>query len=119
MKTQEIANRLASLCREEKYEQAQKELYADNAISIEPEASNGFEKETRGLAAIIEKGKKFESMVEKSHSITVTEPLVTQNSIAFLLSMDMTMKGRPRSTMSELCVYNVKDGKIVSEQFFM
>lgn len=119
MTTQEIANKLAALCREEKYEQAQKELYAENAISIEAEAAGGFEKETRGLTAIIEKGKKFESMVEKSHSITVTEPLVTQNTIAFLLTMDMTMKGRPRSTMSEVCVYTVKNGKIVSEQFFM
>lgn len=119
MTTHEIATRLASLCREEKYEQAQQELYADNAVSVEPEASNGFEKETRGLAAIIEKGKRFESMVEKSHAITVSEPLVAGNSIAFVLTMDMTMKGRPRGTMSELCVYQVKDGKIVSEQFFM
>ena len=119
MTTKEIATRLASLCREEKYDQAQKELYADNAVSIEPEASNGFEKETRGLQAIIEKGKRFESMVEKTHSITVTEPLVTGNSIAFVLSMDMTMKGQPRSAMSELCVYQVQNGKIVSEQFFM
>ena len=119
MTTQEIAKRLASLCREEKYEQAQQELYADNAVSIEPEASNGFEKETRGLAAIIEKGKRFESMVEKTHSITVSEPLVAGNSIAFILSMDMTMKGRPRTSMNELCVYQVQNGKIVSEQFFM
>lgn len=119
MTTQEIATRLSSLCREEKYDQAQRELYADNAVSIEPEASNGFEKETRGLAAIIEKGKRFESMVEKTHAITVSEPLVAGNSIAFILTMDMTMKGLPRGTMSELCVYQVKDGKIVSEQFFM
>jgi len=29
------------------------------------------------------------------------------------------MKGRPRANFEELCVYQVKDGKIVSEQFFM
>ncbi|SKC54517.1 nuclear transport factor 2 family protein [Ohtaekwangia koreensis] len=119
MTTQEIANRLAALCREEKYEQAQKELFADDAISIEPEASNGFEKETKGLPAIIEKGKKFESMVEKSHQITISEPIVVGNAIAFILTMDITMKGQKRMTMSELCVYQVKNGKIVSEQFFM
>jgi hypothetical protein len=119
MTTQEIATKLAAFCREEKYDEAQKELYAENAISIEPEASNGFEKETRGLAAIIAKGKKFESMVEKTHSITVSEPLIAGNSIAFVLTMDMTMKGQPRMSMSELCVYQVKNGKIVSEQFFM
>jgi hypothetical protein len=119
MTTQEIANRLAALCREEKYEQAQKELFADDAISIEPEASNGFEKETKGLAAIIEKGKKFESMVEKSHEVTISEPIIAGNAIAFILTMDMTMKGQKRMKMSELCVYQLKNGKIVSEQFFM
>jgi hypothetical protein len=29
------------------------------------------------------------------------------------------MKDRPRSNMGELCVYEVKDGKIVLEEFFM
>jgi hypothetical protein len=32
--------------------------------------------------------------------------------------MDAKMKGAERSTMSEICVYKVKDGKIISEQFF-
>jgi limonene-1,2-epoxide hydrolase len=33
--------------------------------------------------------------------------------------MDLTMKGQGRMQMSEVCVYEVKDDKIVSEQFFM
>jgi len=32
--------------------------------------------------------------------------------------MDITYKGMPRMNDSEICVYNVVDGKIVSEQFF-
>jgi hypothetical protein len=119
MTTKEIANRLAELCRKGEFEKAQKELYADNAVSIEPMATPAFEKETKGLKGIIEKGEKFDSMVQEYHSLNVSEPLVADNSIAFLLSMDMTMKGRPREQMSELCVYDVKDGKIVSEQFHM
>jgi hypothetical protein len=35
------------------------------------------------------------------------------------MRMDMTMKDKKRSDMTELCVYHVKDGKIISEQFFM
>lgn len=35
------------------------------------------------------------------------------------MTMDCTMKGHPRVTVPELCVYKVKDGKIVSEEFFM
>lgn len=119
MTTQQIADRLVTLCKEGKFDQAQKELYADNCVSIEPEATQGFEKEVKGRAAIEKKGKDFDAMVESTHGVTVSQPLVTGNTIAFVLDMDITMKGRPRGKMGELCVYTVKDGKIVAEQFFM
>jgi hypothetical protein len=119
MTTIEIANRLAELCRKGQYDKAQTELYADDAVSIEPYPTPAFEKETKGLAAIVEKGRKWESMVKESHSITVSEPLVAGNSFAFSLRMDLTMIEQGRIDMTELCVYQVKDGKIVSEQFFM
>jgi hypothetical protein len=119
MNTQQIAERLAALCKEGNWSQAQKELYANDCVSIEPEASAGFAKEVKGMAAIGKKGKDFDAMVETTHGISVSQPLVTGNSIAFVLDMDMTMKGRPRGKMAELCVYTVKDGKIASEQFFM
>ena len=119
MKTNEIAQRLVTLCREAKWEAAQRELYAEKAISIEQEASPAFDKETRGLPAIIEKGKKFTAMVETMHSIKVSEPLVAGQSFACAMTMDITMKGRPRTTMAELCVYEVRDGKIASERFYL
>ncbi len=119
MTTQEIADRLVELCTQGQFETAQKELFADDAISIEPEAMGGFEKETKGLDAIIAKGHQFTAMVEETHGAQVSEPLVSGNSFATTLTMDITMKGKGRSTMAELCVYQVKDGKIVSEQFFM
>jgi hypothetical protein len=56
-------------------------------------------------------------MVEKMHSLKVSDPLVATNSIACVMTMDVTMKGQGRMNMSELCVYDVKDGKIVSEAF--
>lgn len=119
MTTNEIATKLAELCAKEQYETAQKELYGEDCISIEPMESPSFKKEIHGLQNIIEKGHQFEKMVEKMHSTKVSTPLVTANTIAFTLSMDVTMKGRPRETMSELCVYEVKNGKIIKEQFFM
>jgi hypothetical protein len=119
MTTQQIASRLAELCRKGDYEKAQKELYADNCVSIEEMASPAFEKETKGLKAIIEKGHKFSEMVEEMHGGSVSDPIVAGNSIAFELKMDATMKGRGRTEMTEICVYKVKDGKIVSEMFVM
>lgn len=119
MTTTEIAARLVGLCREGRFEAAQKELFADNAVSIEPSATAEFEKETKGLAAIIEKGHRFDSMVETIHGLTVSEPLTATSSFACTMRMDMTMKGQGRMDMTELCVYQVKDGKIVSEAFFI
>ena len=120
MNTQEIATRLIEHCRKAQWEAAQKELYADDAVSIEEEASPAFAKETKGLAAIIEKGRTFDAMVEQHHSdVVVSEPLIAGDSFACTMAMDVTMKGRGRMQMSELCVYTVKDGKIVAEEFHM
>lgn len=119
MTTQQIAQRLVELCRKGEFETAQKELFAADARSIEPYATPDFEKEIQGLDAIIEKGHKFESTVEEMHSISMSEPLVAANSFAAVITMDATMKKKGRMNMSELCVYEVKDGKVVSEAFFV
>jgi len=119
MKTKDIANRLVVLCRDAKWETAQRELFADDAVSIEENPSPAFAKETKGLAAIVEKGRKFGAMIQEIHSLTVSEPLVVENSFACTMAMDVTMKGQPRMQMAEICVYAVKEGKIISEQFHM
>lgn len=120
MSTQQTANRLAELCRQGQFETAQKELYADDAISIEQHESPQFSKETRGLRNIIEKGHKWSQMVEQVHSCSVSQPLIAGNAFALTLGLDITMKGQGRMHMEEVCVYEVnKDGKVTSERFFM
>ena len=119
MTTVEIANRLVELCQKGDFEGAQKELYADDAVSIEPHGTSDFAKEVKGLDAIIEKGRKWSSMVEEYHEMKVSDPLLSDSSFALTMTMGVTMKGQPRMDMTELCIYHVKDGKIVSEQFFM
>lgn len=117
MTTQEIATRLVELCRQGKWRQAQDELYSPDAVSIEAEASPAFEKETKGIEAIHEKTHKWNEMVEEMHGIEVSEPLLADSSFALTMKMDVTMKGQGRIAFNELCVYKVKDGKIVSEAF--
>jgi limonene-1,2-epoxide hydrolase len=119
MTTQQIADRLAALCEKGDFETAQQELYADEVISIEPMATPDYEKETRGKDAVLAKIKKFDASIEQSFGNKVSTPLVTANAIAFTLTMDIKLKGKERMTMTEICVYEVKDGKVVSEQFFM
>lgn len=119
MTLQQIAGRLVELCRQAAFEKAHQELYAQDAVSIEQDASPAFERETRGLDAMREKSARWNEMVEETHSITVSEPLLADHSFALTMTMDITMKGRGRNRFSELCVYRVKDGKITHEQFFM
>jgi hypothetical protein len=118
MTTNQIANRLVELCRQGQFETAQKELFAKDCMSIEPQASPAFAKETKGLDAIIEKGKKWENMVESMNKMEVSEPMVASNSFACTMHMDVTMKDKQHWDMTELCTYSIKDGKIVVEQFF-
>ena len=58
-------------------------------------------------------------MVEEVHSMTVSEPQVAGNVFSLVMDMDMTMKQGGRQQMKELCVYETKDGKVISERFFM
>ena len=67
----------------------------------------------------IEKGKKWNDMVSQTHSIEISDPLIAGNSFALTMRMDVTTKDKGRSDMTELCVYQVKNGEIVTEQFFM
>jgi hypothetical protein len=119
MTTKEIAKKLKKYCEQGKFEEAQKELFAKDAISIEPMAGGGFDKETRGLDAIIKKGYKWNEMVSATHSLEVSEPIIAGNTFSLTMRMDVTTKDRGRQDLTELCVYQVKDGKIISEQFFM
>jgi ketosteroid isomerase-like protein len=119
MTTVEVANRLVELCKSGDFEAAQKELFADDAVSIEPHASPAFEKETKGLDAILEKGRKWGEMVQEMHDMKISDPLTAENSFALTMTMSVTMKDGNRMDMTELCIYHVKDGKIISEQFFM
>ena len=119
MSTETIAKRLVAMCRHGRFEEAQHELYAKDAASIEPEAAaNGPLGNVQGLDAILEKGKRFQASVAEVHSIEVSDPLVAGNWFSIVMTMDVTMKEHGRVNLSEVCVYHVKDDKVVSEQFF-
>jgi len=115
--TQEVANRMNELFKEYKWNEVQEELFADDAESIEPVHSQGL-KSVKGKEAIKKKGEDFNNMVEEMHGGWVSEPQVGGNYISFAMGMDVTYKGMGRQKVEEIALYEVKDGKIVKEQFF-
>jgi ketosteroid isomerase-like protein len=117
MTTQDVANRFHQLAQAGQWQQIQDELFSDDAVSIEPEHSPGM-KSAKGIEAIREKGKQFGEMMEEMHGGYSTQPQVAGTHFAVASGMDVTMKGQPRMKMDEIAVYEVKNGKIVKEQFF-
>src|SRR2546423_1309872 len=117
MTTQDVANRLKELFNEGKWMEAQQEFFSEDAESIEPPNSPGV-KSVKGMDAIRKKAQDFNNMVEEMHGGYVSEPVVAGNYIAFGMGMDATYKGMGRQKMDEIALYEVKDGKIVKEQFF-
>lgn len=119
MNTQQVAKRLVELCREGKYQEAQDELYAQDAVSIEMEGlPPGALGNAKGMDEIREKGRKFNESIETVHGGSTGDPVIAGNWFSVASEMDTTMKGRGRVTMREICVYQVRDGKINHEQFF-
>jgi len=117
MTTQEVANRLVTLCREGNYQQAITELYSPDIVSVEAEGAP--DRIVKGLAGIAEKGKKFESKIEKVNKSVVSDPIVAENFFSCAMLMNVQMKGMPMAIdMDEICVYTVNEGKIVREEFF-
>lgn len=118
MTTQEVAMQWAEYCRTGQMDKAQQELYSEDCISLEMEGAQGFPQRVEGMAAIAEKGKLWESMVEEFHGLEMDGPIVAGNYFTATMKMDITMKGQPRRIDEEIALYKVENGKIVSEQFF-
>jgi hypothetical protein len=117
MRAQEVANRLVQLCREGKNVDAINELYDDDIVSYEPEGSPMAGK-TEGRQAVLDSTNRWYDSVQELHSSQVSDPIVAGNFFACTMTVDATYKERGRNMMDELCVFEVKDGKIVKEQFF-
>lgn len=115
--TKEVAARFIELVRDDKFYEAQTQLYADNCVSVE---ANDFllPKTVEGLQEILKKSELFESLVEQVHGRVISNPVIGGDYFTVSWSADMTFKGRDRFTMDEICVYKVHEGKIVFEQFF-
>lgn len=117
MNTIEIGKRLVELATTGADAQALDELYATNVISIEADAEE--ESQTwEGLDAVREKHAWWES-VTTMHNTTAEGPFAGEGDDQFVVrfEMDVTMQEKGRSTMSEVGLYTVADGKIAREVY--
>ena len=116
MTTAEVAETLVSLCREGSHMEVIQDLYGDDIVSREmPGNPNEI---TSGIKAVFAKSENWFENLAEMHSGTVSDPVVAGNHFTTKMSMDASFKDGSRVQMDEIAVYEVKDGKIVSEQFF-
>ncbi|MFM9838542.1 MAG: SnoaL-like domain-containing protein [Cyclobacteriaceae bacterium] len=116
MSIQEVANRLVELCRKGQILEAQEELYGNEITSIEPTHSQV--PPVIGKEAVLAKGKHFASTIIERHGGSFGDPIIGGNYFSISCSLDATFKERGRNQINEICVFQVKDGKVISEQFF-
>src|SRR5215216_3507192 len=117
MTTQEVASRFNELAQQEKWFEIQDELFADNVKSIDPPNSPYFGY-AEGKADVRKKGENFVKKIEAVHRTSTSQPLVTGNHFAVGREKDITVQGFGRIEIKQIMLYEVKDGQIVSEQFF-
>jgi len=115
MTTQQVAKKLEEYCNKGQWAKAHKELYAKNVWSEEP--SGVTPRVAQGMSQVTAKGKNWAKNV-KVYGMKVSKPVVAGNWITMKMSMDTQWKGAPRRKEEEICLYHVKNGKIISEQFF-
>lgn len=115
--TQEVANRFHELAQQEKWFEIQEEFFADNVRSIEP-ANSPYLGYAEGKEAVYQKGNDFVKRITDVHKMYTSAPIVSANHFVVGRKMDITVQPHGRIQIDELMLYEVKNGKIMLEQFF-
>jgi ketosteroid isomerase-like protein len=118
MTAQEVGQKVVELCSQGKFEEAMQTLYSPDIVSVEAMAQPGGSREAVGMEAVAAKGKWWQDNHEV-HGVVVEGPVATATHFCVRFKLDVTFKPTGvRMTMDELALYQVKDGKIVREEFF-
>ena len=121
MDAKQVGERLVELCRKGGNLEAVSTLYDKDIVSVEAMSGPDMPAETRGIDAV---QKKNEWWLENHgvHSVNISGPFPHGDRFAVLYDYEITPKVGPkkdeRVKMQEIAVYEVRDGKIVREEFF-
>lgn len=91
------------------------DLYAEDCLSIEsPE--NGLREEVTGLEKIKQRSEKFYSEFPEIVGKTVSQPLIGDSAFSVVITIEY-LKDLEKKTLKELCIFTVRNGKIVQQEF--
>jgi ketosteroid isomerase-like protein len=113
-----VGQELVGLCRQGRNGDAIERLYSRNIVSVEPAGNEAMPAEMRGIDAVRKKHEWWTENMEV-HSAEVRGPFVSDDEIAVYYNYETTFKPTgQRSSMKEMALYTVENGKIVREEFF-
>lgn len=118
MTTQQIANQLHALVQSGNYFTAYDELFHPELVASEPQLSGMGMGEVKGINAVKNKVGKLSEGIAELVSRDMSEPIVSDHHIAFTNIVKAKMKDGNEFNLSEICLYEVKEGEIISEQLF-
>jgi hypothetical protein len=116
MNSQEVAKEFTELCKAGKFEAAGDKFWAEDCVSIEP--MPGEMHRMQGRKALEGKSKWWAEN-NTVHGAKVEGPFVNGDQFTVRFEMDFTPKGKSRTSMAEVGLYTIKNGKIVEERFFV
>ena len=114
---EQVVERFNELAQHEKWFDIQDELFAENVKSIDP-VDSPYMGYAEGKANVRKKAMDFVTRIEKVHKRHTTKPIVSGNHFAVGRNVEITVQGFGRIKIDEIMLYEVKDGEIISEQFF-
>lgn len=116
MSTQDVAEAFTALCKSGQLDEAGDRFWADDVVSLEPQ--DGPMSRTEGRDQAKAKGDWWVQNNE-IHAFSTEGPMVNGDQFVLRFKMDVTFKPTgERSTVDEVAVYTVREGKIVEERFF-
>ncbi len=120
MTTSDIAAHYHQLANQRKFLEIQDTYYDQEVVCQEPEkaAAMGMPIFTHGLEAVKAKGIARRAMMEEVHSYNCGNPIVAGDFFSVVIKQEVTFKGKPRIALEEIGVFQVKEGKVIKEQFF-
>ena len=117
MKISEIADKFVNWRNTGNADKLRTEFYSPDIISVEE--GNSEVGSVKGMEGLKKKGQSLSKDFEV-HNIKASDPVVADNWFSLKFEIDTTDKrSGKRSTLSEIGVYKVEDGKIVKEHYFM
>jgi len=117
MTTEQVAARFNELAQQEKWFEIQDELFAEEVRSVDP-PNSPYLKSAEGKLNVRKKGEDWVKRIQAGHERHTTEPIVAGNHFAVGRKVDITVEGFGRIKIDEIMLYEVKEGRIVLEQFF-